>query len=158
DEARTGDGGVADAAAAEHRDGVIALYAARVEGGAEARHHAAAEEAGGLGGRGRGDLRRLPGRDERLVGEGAVAERRRERGPVGERRGLRRVVRGEAVPGLPSAARPALAAHGAPVEDDEVARRDRGDVGSDRVDGAGRLVPEEVGEVVADAAVAVVEV
>src|SRR5439155_26676762 len=59
---------------------------------------------------------------------------------------------------LAPAARAALAAHGAPVEDDEVAWCDRGDVGADSVDGPRRLVTEQVREVVADAALAVVEV
>ena len=46
--ARARDRGVADAAAAEHRDGVVAADAARVLRGAEAGHHAAAEQTRGL--------------------------------------------------------------------------------------------------------------
>ena len=60
--------------------------------------------------------------------------------------------------GSPASARSALAAHGPPVEDDEVARRDARDVGTDGVDGPRGLVTEQVREVVADAAFAVVEV
>ena len=69
-----------------------------------------------------------------------------------------RVVRGEAVPGPAPAAGAALAADRAPVQDDEVAGRDGGHPVADRLDHAGRLVPEQVGEVVPDAALAVVQV
>src|SRR5690606_35402388 len=70
----------------------------------------------------------------------------------------RRVVGGEAVPGLALAARAALPAHGAPVEDDAVPDGDLGDALTDGGDDAGGLVPEEEGEVVADPADLVVEV
>ena len=60
--------------------------------------------------------------------------------------------------GLPLSAGAALAAHGAPVEDDEVAGRDVGDALADRLDRAGRLVAEQEREVVVDAALAVVQV
>ncbi len=158
DEARTRDRGVTHAAAAEHGHGVVALHTARVHRRAEARHHPAAEQAGGFGARRGVHLRRLARGDERLRCERPDAERGRQRGPVAERHGLRGVVRVEAVPGLAAAARAAFAAHGTPVEDDEVARRDRGDVGTDGVDGPGGLVTEQVREVVADAALAVMEV
>src|SRR5581483_3899766 len=71
---------------------------------------------------------------------------------------LGRVVGAEAVPRLTAAARAALAAHRAPVQDDEVAGRHVGHVRPDRVDHPGRLVAEQVRVVVADAALAVVEV
>ena len=60
--------------------------------------------------------------------------------------------------GLPLQAGAALAAHRAPVEDDEVARRDVGDAVADRLDDAGGLVAEQEREVVVDAALAVVQV
>ena len=60
--------------------------------------------------------------------------------------------------GLPFAAGAALAADGAPVEDDEVAGRHLGHALADRLDGAGRLVAEQEGELVVDAALAVVQV
>ena len=89
------------------------------------------------------DLRRLARRDQRLLRERADTERGRERRAVGERHLLRRVVRREAVPRPSAPARPALAAHRAPVEDDEVAGRDAGDAGPDRVDDARGLVMTE---------------
>ena len=70
----------------------------------------------------------------------------------------RGVVGGEAVPGLAPPAAAALAAHGSPVEDHEVAGRHVGDVVADGLDQPGRLVAEEEGEVVVDPAFAVVEV
>jgi hypothetical protein len=158
DETRPRDRGVPDAAAAEHRHAVVALHTAGIDRGAEARHHPAAEQAGGLGASGRVHLRRLPGSDQRLVRERADAEGGGERYPVAECHRLLRVVGREAVPGLAPLACAALAAHGAPVEDHEVARCDGGDVGADGFDGAGGLVTEQVREVVADAAFAVVEV
>ena len=102
-------------------------------------------------------LRALPRGDQRLRRERPDAERGQKRGPVAERHGLLGVVRVEAVPGLAALrARVALAAHGAPVEDDEVARRQPpGDVRADGVDRSGGLVTEQVREVVADAALAV---
>ena len=79
-------------------------------------------------------------------------------GAVGQGHLLGGVVGREAVPGPSPAARPALAAHGPPVEDDEVARRQVGDARPDGLDEPGGLVPEEEGEVVVDAALAVVQV
>ena len=78
--------------------------------------------------------------------------------PSVERHLLRRVVGGEAVPRLAAAARPALPAHGPPVEDDVVARGDLGDACADRLDRARRLVAEEERELVVDPALAVVQV
>jgi hypothetical protein len=71
-----GDRCVADAAATEHGHRLAAGDAGGVEGGSDARHHAAAEQARGGGGRGGVDLRALTGGDERLVAEGADAEGR----------------------------------------------------------------------------------
>ena len=119
------DRGVAHTAAAEHRDRVVAAHVAGVRGRAEAGHHAAAEQARRLGLGPGVDLRGLTGGHERLLGERADAERRRERRAVGERHLLLRVVRGEAVPRPAAPARPAFAAHRAPVEDHEVARARR---------------------------------
>ena len=104
-----------------------------------------------------GHLGALAGRDERLLGEGADAERRRQLDAV-EGHLLRGVVRGEAVPGTPPPARAALAAHRSPVEDHEVAGRHVGDVGTDGLHDARRLVAEQEREVVVDPALAVVEV
>ena len=132
--------------------------AAGVDGGADAGHHAAAEQPGGRGRRRGVDLRALPGGDERLLGERADAERRRQHGAVGQRHLLGGVVGGEAVPRLAPQAGPALAAHGPPVEDHEVAGRDVGDAGPDGLDDAGGLVAEQEREVVVDAALAVVQV
>ena len=70
------------------------------------------------------DLGGLARGDERLLRERADAERGGERRAVGERHLLRRVEGGEAVPRAAAPARPARAAHRAPVEDHEVAGRD----------------------------------
>ena len=78
-EPRAGDRGVADAAAAEHRDAVAAADVAGVHRRAEPGHHAAAEQAGGLGPGAGCHLGRLARGDERLLGERADAERGRER-------------------------------------------------------------------------------
>ena len=158
DQARPGDRGVADASAAEHGDGVVSLHTARVHHRTEAGHDTAPEQAGGLGPRRGIDLRRLPRGDQCLLGERADAEGGGERCAVGQRHLLARVVGREAVPRLPAPARPALAADRAPVQDDEVAGRDAGHVGADGFDRAGRLVTEEVREVVTDPALAVVQV
>ena len=126
--------------------------------GAEAGHDAAAEQAGGLG------LRRLgapwcpgPAATRVFSAKAPMPSAGRQRHAV-EGHLLGGVVGGEAVPGPAPPARPALAAHGPPVEDHEVARRDVGDVGADRLDHAGRLVAEQEREVVVDGALAVVQV
>jgi hypothetical protein len=67
-------------------------------------------------------------------------------------------VRVEAVPRPAGGACPALPAHGSPVQDDVVAGGYRRDVCSDGLDDARGLVPEEVREVVPDAALPVVQV
>ena len=104
-----------------------------------------------------GHLGALAGGDERLLGEGADAERGRQRHAV-EGHLLRGVVGAEAVLRPAPPARPARAAHRPPVEDDEVAGRDVGDVGPDGLHDPGRLVAEQEREVVVDAALPVVQV
>jgi hypothetical protein len=100
----------------------------------------------------------MAGGDKGLLDERADAERRAQHGAVGQRHLLAGVVGGEAEPGLAPPAAAALAAHGSPVEDHEVAGRHVGDVVADGLDQPGRLVAEEEGEVVVDPAFAVVEV
>ena len=124
----------------------------------EAGHHAAAEEAGDLGGDGRIDLGALAGGDQGLLGEGADAEGRGELRAVEQGHPLLGVVGGEAVPGATAAAGAALAADGPPVEDHVVAGGDVGDALADRLDGAGGLVAQQEGEVVVDPALLVVQV
>ena len=68
------------------------------------------------------------------------------------------VVGVKAVLRVPLAAGAALAAHRAPVQHDEVAGGDVGDVRADRVDHAGRLVAEQKWVRVLDIAVAVGQV
>src|SRR5262249_22447576 len=63
-----------------------------------------------------------------------------------------------AVPGSPAPARTALSADRPPVEDHEVAGLKPGNVRTDRLDDAGGFVPEQIGEVLADPALAVVQV
>ncbi len=116
-----GDRRVADTAASEHGDRVAAPDVAGVHRGAEAGHHAAAEQAGRRGRRLGIDRGALAGVHERLLDEGADAERRRQLGAVGERHLLRGVERREAVPRLALQARPAGAADRPPVEDHVVA-------------------------------------
>ena len=157
-ELRPGDGGAPDAAAAEDRHRVAGPDLPGVHGGADARHDAAAEQPDRLGAGGGVDLGALARRHQRPLGEGADAEGGGEGRAVGQRHLLRGVVGGEAVPGPAAPAGPAFAAHGPPVQDDEVARRQVRHAGADRLDDAGGLVPEEEGEVVVDAALAVVQV
>ena len=104
------------------------------------------------------DLRALAGVDQRLVGEGADSQRRRQLGAVLEGHLLAGVVGVEADPRLTATAGPALAAHRSPVEDHEVAWSDVGDPVADLFDDAGSFVAEEEREVVVDAALAVVQV
>jgi hypothetical protein len=67
-------------------------------------------------------------------------------------------VGGEAIPRAPAQAGPALAAYRAPVQDHEVAGRHARHIRADRLDHAGCLVPEQVREVVANAALTVMQV
>ena len=158
DEARRGDRRVPDAAAAEHGDGVVSLHAPVFTAAPKPGHDAASEQARRLGSGATVDRRRLPGGDEGVVGERADPERRGQRRAVVEGHRLLGVVGREAVPGTAPTARPALAAHGAPVEDHEVADGDARHVGPDGVDDAGGLVAEQVREVAPDVALAVVQV
>ena len=135
------DGGVAHPAAADDRDGVSAPDVARVDGGAEAGHHPTAQEPDRRGVGIPIDLGALAGSDEGLLDERPDAERRAQLGAVGEGHLLGGVVGGEAIPGLALEAGAALAADGAPVEDDEVARCHLGDALAHGLDRAGRLVP-----------------
>src|ERR1700760_3887994 len=131
---------------------------AGVERRAQPGHHAAAEQAGHLGPGRRVDLGALTRRDQGLLGEGADAQGRRQHGAVFQGHLLLGVVGVEAVPGATAQAGPALAADRAPVEDDEIPGLHVGHAVADRFDHPGRLVAEEVGEVVADAALTVVQV
>jgi hypothetical protein len=67
-------------------------------------------------------------------------------------------VGGEAVPRAAALAGPALPADRAPVEDDEVTRADFGHIITNGLNDPGGLVAEQVREVVADAALLVVQV
>ena len=156
---RARDGGVADPAAAEHRHAVAASDVAGVHGGAEPGHHAAARA---------GRRSRVWHRGSTLVAWPAATSVCSANAPmpsagvscgaVGERHLLRGVEGGEAVPRTATPTGAAGAADRAPVEDDEVAGRDLGDVGADRLDDPRGLVPEEERELVVDRALAVVEV
>jgi hypothetical protein len=64
----------------------------------------------------------------------------------------------EAVPGAAAQTGTAIPAHGTPVEDHEVTGGDIGDALADRLHDSGGLVAEQEGEVVADAALFVVQV
>lgn len=154
----SGDRRVADAAAADDGDRVAAADLTGVDGGADARHDTAAEESGDLGGDLRVDLGALAGGDEGLLGEGADAEGGRQLRAVQQRHLLLGVVGVEAVPGSAAQTCAALAAHGTPVEDDEVAGGDVRDALADRLHDARGLVAEEEGELVVDAALLVVQV
>ncbi len=150
--------GVAHPAAPDHGDRITQAHRRGVDRGTESRHHAAAEQARHLGRGRRVDLGALSRGDQRLLHEGADAQGGGEGGAVGQGHLLGRVVGVEAVPGPATLAGAALAADRAPVQDDEVARRDAGHVVADRLDHPGRLVPEQVGEIVADATVAIVQI
>jgi hypothetical protein len=156
-QASTRDGGVAHATTAEDRDRVAAADLAGEHGGTEAGHHAAAEEPGHLRLHVGRDLGALAGGDQRLLGEGADAQCRRQLGAV-EGHLLRGVEGGEAVPGAAPATGPALAAHRSPVEDHEVAGSHLDHIRTDRLDDPGRLVPEQEREVVVDPALPIVQV
>ncbi len=88
----------------------------------------------------------------------ATAQRGSQRRAVGESHPLGRVVGVEAAPRLAAQAGAAPPAHRTPVEHDEVARRHIAYASAHDVDQAGRLVPEQEREVVADPAVAIVQV
>ena len=158
-EARAGDRGVADAAAAEHRDAVAAADVAGVHRRAEAGHHAAAEQARRprAGPRGRpwwpGPRRRASARRTRRC-------RARARAAVPSVSVIFCVALKVA---KQYQGRPRRHARQVP----HTARQLRitkspgatlGDVGPDRLDDARRLVAEQEREVVVDRALAVVQV
>lgn len=158
DQRGTGDRGIANAAAADHRDGVVAGYPAGVDRGAQAGHDPATQQAGHRGIGSRIDLRALARVHQRLIGKGPDAQRRSELGAVGQRHLLFGVKGVEAVAGPSAFAGPALAAHGTPVQDHEVAGLDCGYTRPDGLDDARGLVSEQKRVFVVDAALAVGQV
>ena len=78
--------------------------------------------------------------------------------PSVEGHSLRGVERVEAVPRLAAQARSTVPANRSPVQHDEITRRDVDDVVANRLDDAARLVTEQERKVVADAALAIVQV
>ena len=154
---RSRDRGIADPTAADHRDGVPASDAPRVDGCAESGHDAASEQANScrVGG---GYLRALTSSDEGLLDERPDAEGRGELGPIGEGHLLLRVVRREAVPRLALQTGPARTTDCAPVEDDEVTRGDLAHARPNRLDNPRCLVSQKEREAVVDATLAVVQV
>ena len=115
-EARAGDRGVADAAAAEHRDAVAAADVAGVHRRAEAGHHAAAEQPGGLGAGARAStFVAWPAATSVFSANAPMPSAGESSVPSGERHLLGRVEGGEAVPRAAAPARAAGAAHRAPV-------------------------------------------
>lgn len=95
---------------------------------------------------------------QRLIGKGPDAQRRSELGAVGQRHLLFGVKGVEAVAGPSAFAGPALAAHGTPVQDHEVAGLDCGYTRPDGLDDARGLVSEQKRVFVVDAALAVGQV
>ena len=157
-QSRSGNRRVADAAAADHRDGVVPGDRAGVERCTQTCHHPAAQQAGDRG-VGRGvDLGALAGVDQRLVGERPDAERRCELGAVGERHLLLGVERVETQVRPATFAGPALAADCAPVQDNEIARLDGSYARPDGLDGARGFMAEQERELVVDAALPVGQV
>src|SRR5665647_750243 len=93
-----------------------------------------------------------------LLDERADPQRRRELRAIGQGHLLLGVVGVEAVLRLAPGTRPALTAHSAPVQDDEVARRDIGDTLAHRLDHTSGLMAQQERKLVADATLAVVHV
>src|SRR5690606_29061481 len=152
-QAGTRDRGVTDTAAADDSHRVAARHAAGVHGRTDPRHDAAAQQAGHCGIGRRVDLRALPGAYQGLVGERPDARRWAELGAVGEGHLLHRVERVDAVLRAAALASTALAAHGAPVQHDEVARLHRVHTLADALNRARGLVTEQERELVVDPAV-----
>ena len=142
----SGDGCHAHATAADDGDGLAAGNLARVNGGAEAGHDTTAEEASSGRVGIRVHLGALPLVDEGLLGEGTDAEGGGELRAVLEGHLLGGVESGEAVLRFTTLTGTALATHGAPVENDEVAGGDVGDAVTDGFYHSGGLVAEEEGE------------
>ena len=153
-----GNRGDAHAAAADHGHGFAALDRAGVDRGADAGHHAAAQEPDG----GRigvlVDLGALPGGNERLLRERTDPQRRRQLRAVLQGHLLGGVVRVEAVLRLALGAGPALAADRAPVQDHPVPGSHLGDIRADGGDHAGSLMAQQDGEIVGDSAQLVMQV
>ena len=99
----------------------------------------------------------MAGRHQRELGEGADAQRRRQR-RAAQRHLLGGVGGVEAVPGPAPAAGAAVSARRPPGDDDVVAGGDAGDTVAHRLDHPGGLVAQQEREVVVDPALAVVEV
>ena len=154
DQPRPGDRGITHAAAADDRDRVVALHVAGVDRRADSGHHTAAQQPGDRGVGLRIDLGALALVHQRLVGEGADAERGVKTVPSVS------VIFWEALKvskqyhGRPRFAGAALTADRAPVQDDEIAGLDVGDARADRLHGACRLVAEEERVLVVDPALA----
>ena len=162
DRRRAGDlatlnGGVADAAAADDGERVAQADTTGVHGRAEAGHDATAEQPTAAASASGSTLVHWPAATS-VFGEGADAERRRQLGAVGEVIFWVALWVAKQYHGLPLVAGSAVPADRTPVEDDEVARRDVGDTLTHRLDDPRGLVAQEEGEVVVDAALAVVQV
>ena len=155
---RTGDGGIAHPTATEHGNRIAPTDAAGVDRRADAGHDATTQQARCCCGSRRVDLGALARGHQRLVGERADTERRRQHRAVDERHLLRGVERGEAVLRIALEAATTRAAHRTPVEHHVVAGGDTRDALTDRLDDAGCLVAEEERELVVDAALAIVEI
>ena len=145
----------ANAAATDNCHGLATLELTGVQHSAQTRSDTAAEQTDScvlFGGDVSGNLGALTCSDESLLSEGADTQRGGELGAVLKSHLLGGVVGCEAVLRLALAACTALTAHGTPVEDDQVAGGDVGDVLADGLDDTRGLVAEQVGEVLADAA------
>ena len=163
DQARSGDrcardGRVAHAAAADHGDAVAGGCGTGVDGGPETGHHAAADQGRRLGPYRRVNRHRLAGVHQAQLREGADPERRGQLGAVVEAHALARVAAVEAIPRAPAAATPARPARRAPGDHHRLAAGHVVDARSDGLHAARRLMAEKVGEVISDAAFAIVEV
>ena len=150
----TRNGSHANAAATKDSDGLAELDIAGIHGRAEARHDAAAQQASGSR-VGVFHLGALALVDQGLLSEGTDAQRRGELGAVLEGHLLGGVVGIEAVLWLALLAGAALAAHGAPVQNDEVAFLHVGDRRTYSLHYACGLVAEQEGEGVFNIAIAV---
>ena len=136
--------GEPDAAAADHGDGRALPHRRRPEGGARAGREAAREQRRLLDRQLLRHLHRARLVHDRVVGERAAAEHRRQQRAVGGpvQPPLRAKLRGAAARIAAPALR-ALAARRAPGDDDAVAGRDRGHVAPDLLDDARALVAEQ---------------
>ena len=148
-------------AAADDRYGLSALDRTGVDCRADPGGEAAAQQThrGVLFALERGfDEGALPGRDQRLLRERTDPQCGFEFCAVLEGHLLLGIVGVEAVPRFTAAARPAFAAHRAPVEDHVIAHGHLRDTLAHGADHACGLVPQEIGEGVPHAAHLVVQV